>query len=173
MHRCSPEVIPEEISHWRCGSQVLVFLDSWWIVKNKPTWQRVMVAHQHCGEHNPGKQVRSVHAASLSSPEKTTCRCYIPGIPTLLTGFSTIKVQLFHTASYSLPEKTTTQAKSWLWARRRCWRKLNLANPRRNPTHWQLKYIFLPGFNTRQWRETASSQWQCLRPLGYLGSPSS
>ena len=39
-------------------------------------------------------------------------------------------------------------------------------NQRLTPSHWQLSQL---GFKPRQWWETASSQWQHLRPHSYRG----
>ena len=37
--------------------------------------------------------------------------------------------------------------------------------------HWKLSHLPKPGFLPGRWWETASSPWQCLRPLGHLGRP--
>ena len=34
-------------------------------------------------------------------------------------------------------------------------------------SHWQLSQMSRPGFEPGQWWESASSQWQCLRPLSH------
>ena len=40
------------------------------------------------------------------------------------------------------------------------------------PSHWKHSQIPKTGFKPGQWWETASSQWQCLRPHSHQGRPS-